>query len=63
MILTTVENYDKNKGTDLPMFSRPGKFTKNQYLAFGAKNQEFTRSPASDKSSSTSSSRETGMLL
>ena len=34
MILTVQEKYDKEKGTGLPMFSRPGKTTVSQYLAF-----------------------------
>lgn len=34
MILTIQENYDKKDGSSLPMFSRSGKSTINQYLAF-----------------------------
>jgi hypothetical protein len=34
MILTIQDNYDKSDGTKLPMFSRSGKSTVNQYLAF-----------------------------
>ena len=36
MILTIVDNYDKQQGTNLPMFSRSGKSTINQYLAFNS---------------------------
>lgn len=34
MILTVEEDYDKNSGTDLPMFSRVGKTTVSMYIAF-----------------------------
>jgi hypothetical protein len=34
MILTVKDDYDKEKGTGLPMFSRPGKSTITSYLAF-----------------------------
>lgn len=34
MILTVQDNYDKSDGSQLPMFSRSGKSTINQYLAF-----------------------------
>lgn len=36
MILTIQDNYDKQQGTNLPMFSRSGKSTINQYLAFNS---------------------------
>lgn len=41
MILTIQDDYDKHKGTKLPMFSRSGKSTINQYLVF---NKEKKRS-------------------
>ena len=34
MILTVQDDYDKEKGTTLPMFSRAGKSTVSQYLVF-----------------------------
>lgn len=34
MIVTVKDDYDKSKGTDLPMFSRVGKTTVNMYIAF-----------------------------
>jgi hypothetical protein len=34
MILTIQDDYDKHDGSKLPMFSRSGKSTINQYLAF-----------------------------
>lgn len=34
MIVTVKEDYDKEQGTDLPMFSRVGKTTVSQYIAF-----------------------------
>lgn len=34
MILTVDEDYDKQHGTDLPMFSRVGKTTVSMYIAF-----------------------------
>lgn len=34
MILTVEEDYDKQHGTDLPMFSRVGKTTVSMYIAF-----------------------------
>ncbi|CDW86902.1 UNKNOWN [Stylonychia lemnae] len=34
MILTVEEDYDKQTGTDLPMFSRVGKTTVSMYIAF-----------------------------
>lgn len=34
MILTVKDDYNKEEGTGLPMFSRPGKRTVSQYLAF-----------------------------
>jgi hypothetical protein len=34
MIVTVKEDYDKEKGTDLPMFSRVGKTTVSMYIAF-----------------------------
>ena len=34
MILTIKDGYDKQAGTDLPMFSRTGKSTVSQYLQF-----------------------------
>lgn len=40
MILTIVDNYDKQQGTNLPMFSRSGKSTINQYLAFNSGNKK-----------------------
>ena len=36
MILTIKENYNKNDGGNLPMFSRSGKSTINQFLAFNS---------------------------
>lgn len=41
MILTIQDNYNKHQGTNLPMFSRSGKSTINQYLVF---NQDKKRS-------------------
>jgi len=40
MILTVRDDYDKFEGTDMPMFSRSGRFTKNQYLCFNQKGKE-----------------------
>ena len=37
MIITVRDDYNKFEGTDLPMFSRSGKSTINQYLAFNHK--------------------------
>jgi|LakMenEpi03Aug12_release.lakeMendotaPanAssembly.Ray.scaffolds.fasta_scaffold3561676_1 hypothetical protein len=37
MILTVRDDYNKFEGTDLPMFSRSGRFTSNQYLCFNQK--------------------------
>lgn len=34
MIVTVKEDYDKDQGTDLPMFSRVGKTTVSMYIAF-----------------------------
>ena len=34
MILTVNDDYDKEKGTSLPMMSRAGKSTISQYLVF-----------------------------
>ena len=34
MIVTVRDDYDKHQGTDLPMFSRSGKTTISQYIAF-----------------------------
>ena len=34
MILTVQDDYDKEKGTTLPMLSRAGKSTVSQYLVF-----------------------------
>jgi len=34
MILTTRDDFDKNEGTNLPMFSRSGKSTVNKFLEF-----------------------------
>jgi len=34
MILTVRDDYNKFEGTDMPMFSRSGRFTSNQYLCF-----------------------------
>ena len=34
MIITLRDDYNKHEGTDLPMFSRGGKSTVNQYIAF-----------------------------
>ncbi|TNV82030.1 hypothetical protein FGO68_gene16144 [Halteria grandinella] len=34
MIVTVKDDYDKDKGTDLPMFSRVGKTTISMYIAF-----------------------------
>ena len=41
MIITFEDSYDKQSGTKLPMFSRSGKSTINQYLVF---NKEKKRS-------------------
>ena len=35
MIITFEDSYDKQKGTKLPMLSRSGKSTIDQYLVFG----------------------------
>jgi urease alpha subunit len=34
MIVTVNDDYDKEQGTDLPMFSRVGKTTVSMYIAF-----------------------------
>ncbi len=34
MLLTVDEDFDKEQGTDLPMFSRVGKTTVSMYIAF-----------------------------
>ena len=34
MIVTVKDDYDKEQGTDLPMFSRVGKTTVSMYIAF-----------------------------
>jgi len=34
MIVTVKEDFDKDQGTDLPMFSRVGKTTVSMYIAF-----------------------------
>ena len=34
MMLTITDEYDKDHGTDLPMFSRVGKTTVSMYIAF-----------------------------
>ena len=40
MILTLGEGYDSHDGTALPMFSRSGKSTTSQYLAFQQGNKK-----------------------
>jgi hypothetical protein len=39
MILTVRDDYNKNEGVDLPMFSRSGKSTSSYYIAFNTKNK------------------------
>jgi hypothetical protein len=34
MILTTNDNFNRQEGRDLPMFSRTGKSTTSQYIVF-----------------------------
>lgn len=34
MIITVKDDFDKDQGTDLPMFSRVGKTTTSMYIAF-----------------------------
>ena len=34
MILSIIDDFNKETGTDLPMFSRVGKTTVSMYLAF-----------------------------
>ena len=34
MIVTVKDDFDKDQGTDLPMFSRVGKTTVSMYIAF-----------------------------
>jgi hypothetical protein len=34
MIVTVKDDFDKQQGTDLPMFSRSGKTTVTMYIAF-----------------------------
>jgi hypothetical protein len=45
MIITLRDGYNKHEGTDLPMFSRGGKSTVNQYIAF----QHKTKRDAQDE--------------
>lgn len=35
-MILTIQDFDKDQGTGLPMFSRAGKSTINQYLAFNS---------------------------
>ena len=39
MIVSLKEKFDREQGRDLPMFSRSGKSTVSQYLAFGRYDQ------------------------
>jgi hypothetical protein len=51
MILTIDDSYNKNEGTNLPMLSRSGKSTINQYLAFNSakkKSVDVTPQPKSN---------------
>lgn len=45
MILSVRDDFDKFQGTDLPMFSRSGRFTSNQYLCFNQKGKGQKEEP------------------
>lgn len=45
MILNLDDGYDKSEGTNLPMFSRTGKFTISMYMVFNQKKRSVDPSP------------------
>ncbi len=49
MILNLDEAYDKNQGTNLPMFSRTGKFTISMYMVFNQKKRSVEQSPTNQE--------------
>lgn len=49
MILTVRDDYNKFEGTDMPMFSRSGRFTSNQYLCFNQKGKDRKEEIVQDK--------------
>lgn len=63
MIITTKEGYNKHQGTDLPMFSRSGKSTVNQYLAFQSKAKHNNDDDKSSKKDDSDVDDDIGLLM